>query len=123
MPKVLAWSSNASENPIGAEYIIMEKVGGVQLNKVWPRMNIKQRFELVKTISRYQKAWMSKTFTQYGSLYYSKDLQSNSGCILVNEDGSQFEDDRFAIGPSTGRGFLDDGRIDVDFDRGPCKIF
>lgn len=88
MPKVLAWSSNASENPIGAEYIIMEKVRGVQLDNVWPRMDIKQRFELVKTIARYQKAWMSKSFTKYGSLYYSKDLQS-SGCILVNEDGSQ----------------------------------
>ncbi|GFN11009.1 phosphotransferase enzyme family protein [Aspergillus tubingensis] len=97
VPKVLAWSSNASENPIGAEYIIMEKVRGVQLDNVWPRMDIKQRFELVKTIARYQKAWMSKSFTKYGSLYYSKDLQS-SGCILVNEDGSQ---------------------IDVDFDRGP----
>ncbi|GAT25167.1 phosphotransferase enzyme family protein [Aspergillus luchuensis] len=109
VPKILAWSSNASENPVGAEYILMEKVGGIQLNKVWPRMNIKQRFELVKTIARYQKAWMSKSFIQYGSLYYSKDLQSNSGCILVNEDGSRFKDDRFAIGPSTGRGFLDDG--------------
>ncbi|PWY77778.1 phosphotransferase enzyme family protein [Aspergillus eucalypticola CBS 122712] len=101
VPKVLAWSSNASENPVGAGYIIMEKVGGIQLNKVWPRMNIKQRFELAKTIARYQKAWMS------------------NGCILVNEDGSQFKDDQFAISPSTGRGFLDDGRIDVDFDRGP----
>ncbi|PYH34771.1 phosphotransferase enzyme family protein [Aspergillus neoniger CBS 115656] len=84
VPKVLAWSSNASENPVGAEYIIMEKVGGIQLNKVWPRMNINHRFELVKTIARYQKAWMSKSLIQYGR-----------------------------------RGFLDDGRIDVDFDRGP----
>lgn len=101
----------------------MEKVGGVQLDKVWPRMDIKQRFELVKTISGYQKAWMSKSFTQYGILYNSKDLQSSRGCIFMDEDGSQFEDDRFAIGPSSERGFLDDGRIDVDFDRGPCKIF
>ncbi|PYH72743.1 aminoglycoside phosphotransferase family protein [Aspergillus vadensis CBS 113365] len=110
VPKVLAWSSQANKNPVGAEYIIMEKVGGVQLDK---------RFELVKTISGHQRAWMSKSFTQYGSLYYSKDLHSSRGCIFMDEDGSQFEDDRFAIGPSTGRGFLDDGRIDVDFDGGP----
>ncbi|KAI2825000.1 hypothetical protein CBS147321_5919 [Aspergillus niger] len=119
VPKVLAWSSKADGNPVGSEYIIMEKVGGVQLDKIWPQMDIKKRFELIKTISRYQKAWMSKSFTQYGSLYFSSDLQDHRGCIIVNEDGSQSEYDRFAIGPTTGREFLDDGRIDVDFDRGP----
>ncbi|KAL3250473.1 hypothetical protein ABHI18_011187 [Aspergillus niger] len=119
VPKVLSWSSKANENPVGAEYVIMEKVGGVQLGKVWPRMNFEQKFELVKTLCGYQKAWMSKSFTQYGGLYYSNDLQSNRGCILVDEDGSQSRDNRFAIGPTTGRQFLDHGRIDVNFDRGP----
>ncbi|GKZ23147.1 hypothetical protein AbraIFM66951_002084 [Aspergillus brasiliensis] len=119
VPKVLAWSSRASENSVGAEYIIMEKIGGVQLDKVWPQMDIKKRFELVKTISGYQKAWMSRSFTQYGSLYYSGDLQDHRGCIIVNEDGTQSQNHRFAVGPTTGRQFLDDGRIDVEFDRGP----
>lgn len=121
VPKVLAWSSKAKENPVGAEYIIMEKVSGVQLDKVWQKMSIKDRFEIVKTISRYQKAWTSTAFAQYGSLYYSSDLDISNGCVLVNEDGSEVNDCRFAVGPSTGREFLDDGRIALDFDRGPCK--
>lgn len=114
MPKVLAWSSKAEDNSVGAEYIIMEKVAGIQLSKVWPTMGIKERFELVKTISGYQKNWMSTPFTQYGSLYYSSDMEYSDRCDLVTEHH------RFAVGPSTGRESLDDGRIALDFDRGPC---
>ncbi|KAL5047303.1 hypothetical protein BDW71DRAFT_196760 [Aspergillus fruticulosus] len=119
VPKVLAWSSKAQDNSVGAEYIIMEKVAGVQLSKVWPTMDIKERFEFVKTISGHQKSWMSKSFTQYGSLYYSSDMKYSDGCDLVKGSMSIPEHHRFAVGPSTGREFLDDGRIALDFDRGP----
>ncbi|OJJ42964.1 hypothetical protein ASPZODRAFT_154943 [Penicilliopsis zonata CBS 506.65] len=118
VPKVLAWSSKLEDNPVGAEYIIMEKVAGVQLSTVWPAMGIKERFELVKTISGYQKAWMSKSFTQYGSLYYS-DIEDSDVCALAKRGSSITKHRRFAVGPSTGREFLDDGRIGLDFDRGP----
>lgn len=120
MPKVLAWSSRAEENLVGAEYIIMEKVAGVQLSKVWPTMGIRERFELVKSISGYQKSWMSTSFTKYGSLYYSSDMEYSYGCDLVKGSMSIPNHHRFAVGPSTGREFLDDGRIALDFDRGPC---
>ncbi|RAQ44152.1 hypothetical protein AFGD_012537 [Aspergillus flavus] len=119
VPKVLDWSSKATENSVGAEYIIMEKVEGVQLDKVWPNLDIKARFEAVKSISRYQKAWMSTSFTQYGSLYYSSDLGKTDGCVLLKEDGSEVKEHRFAVGPSTGREFFDDGRAALEYDRGP----
>jgi hypothetical protein len=57
VPKVLSWSSNATDNPFDAEYIIMEKVPGIQPDEVWPSMHIKDKFELVKSISGYQKAY------------------------------------------------------------------
>jgi hypothetical protein len=119
---VLAWSSRGEGNPVGAEYIIMEKAAGVQLDKVWPKMGIKDRFEVVKAISWCQKAWMSTSFAQYGSLYYSSDLDDSDACVLAKENGSDVQDRRFAVGLSTGRESLDDGRIALDFDRGPCKI-
>ncbi|KAJ5558481.1 kinase-like domain-containing protein [Penicillium sp. DV-2018c] len=122
VPKVLAWSSKAEDNSVGAEYIIMEKVAGVQLSQVWPMMGIKDRFELVKTISGYQKAWMSIPFIQYGSLYYlyySPDVEDFDGRDLVKGVLPIPGHRRFAVGPSTGREFLDDGRIVFDFDRGP----
>lgn len=64
----------------------MEKVAGVQLGKVWPKMKIKDRFEVVKAISGYQKSWISRSFAQYGSLYYSSDLENPDGCVLMRGD-------------------------------------
>lgn len=122
VPKVLAWSSKAKENPVGAEYMIMEKAAGAQLNEFWPNMNIEARFEVVKTIAGYQHAWRSISFAQYGSLYYSRDLDHPKTCVLTRSDGSLVTEPSFAVGPSTGRDHFDDGRIAVDFDRGPCKF-
>ncbi|KAF9249028.1 hypothetical protein DTO013E5_8541 [Penicillium roqueforti] len=45
-PCVLAWSSKAGENAVGAEYIIMEKVGRIQLGHAWDKMGIEDRFEI-----------------------------------------------------------------------------
>ncbi|KAF2685338.1 hypothetical protein K458DRAFT_403544 [Lentithecium fluviatile CBS 122367] len=42
--------------------------------------------------------------------------------LYVDADGINVVDERFAVGPSTGREFLDDGRATINFDRGPCKI-
>jgi len=110
-------------NAVGAEYIIMEKVSGIELEQVWPSMNIKARFAVVKAIAGFQKAWTSVSFNKYGSLYYSNDLEgtSNSEPLYVDENGFAITDERFAIGPSTGRESNDNGRATIDFDRGPCK--
>jgi hypothetical protein len=47
VPKVLAWSSDAS-NQIGTEYIIMEEVPGVQVFKKWDDMGEYNRISLIK---------------------------------------------------------------------------
>ncbi|KAL5332899.1 kinase-like domain-containing protein [Aspergillus crustosus] len=116
VPKMHAWNSNATGSPVGAEYVIMEKVSGVQLEHVWSELPIEDKFEVVKTISRYQKAWMSVSFPAYGSLYYADDLNPSGKGLLVDEATSNSP---FAVGPSTGRGFFDDGKSALDFDRGP----
>lgn len=46
VPKVLAWSSDPT-NPVGAEYIIMEKASGIQLFGTWGAMDDSDRFGLV----------------------------------------------------------------------------
>ncbi|KAF2496248.1 hypothetical protein BU16DRAFT_526753 [Lophium mytilinum] len=121
VPKVLTWSSKAEENPIGAEYIIMEKVPGIELELVWPGMNIKDRLALTKTIAGFQKAWTSVSFKKFGSLYYAKDLDESTGNepLYVDENGIDITDKRFAIGPSTGRESIDNGRATIKFERGP----
>ncbi|KAJ5594706.1 uncharacterized protein N7459_000914 [Penicillium hispanicum] len=119
VPRVLAWCSKAKQTSVGAEYIIMEKAEGAQLSNFWPGMEIESRLEIVKAMSRYQKSWMSTSFTKYGSLYYSPDLTHNAECFLVNTHGIPTKEPRFAIGPSTGRDQVDHSRIGIDFDRGP----
>ncbi|KAI4173635.1 MAG: hypothetical protein LQ343_002810 [Gyalolechia ehrenbergii] len=119
-PKVLTWNANA-RNSVGAEYILMEKMAGIQLHQVWPSLDIKGRFVVVKALARYQKTWMSASFSRIGALYYSKDLQGSHSldCTYTNADGQEIKDTRFAIGPCTGREFFDNGRATVEFDRGP----
>ncbi|KAG6298268.1 hypothetical protein E4U45_005206 [Claviceps purpurea] len=59
-------SSRAEETPIGAEYILMEKMEGVELEEVWPEMEIEDRLEVVKAVAAYQLSWASVSFEQYG---------------------------------------------------------
>ncbi|KAJ8067351.1 hypothetical protein OCU04_004704 [Sclerotinia nivalis] len=111
----------AQENPVGAECIIMEKVPGIELERVWPSMGIKDRFTLVKAIAGFQKVWASVSFKKFGGLYYTKDLEERTGNELLYTDanGVDITNAKFAIGPSTGRELIDNGRATIDFDRGP----
>jgi hypothetical protein len=46
----------AQENPVRAEYIVMEKVPGNELERVQPNMKLADRLTLVKAIAGFQKA-------------------------------------------------------------------
>jgi len=124
VPRVFAWSSKARENPVGAEYIIMEKVPGIELERVWPSMRIGDRLTLIKAIAGFQNAWTSVSFKKFGGLYYAKDLEERTGNepLYIDANGNDITDAKFAIGPSTGRESIDNGRASINFDRGPCKI-
>ena len=100
----------------------MEKLSGVPLDRVWGTMDIKDRLSIVKVITRHQKAWMSFSFKQFGSLYYAQDLNGHAqGPLYDDPQGFATTNSTFAVGPSTGRELTDDGRASVEFDRGPCK--
>lgn len=62
LPKVYAWDSRLENNQVGAEYIIMEKVRGIELEQVWHNLLLRERFKIVKTIASCQKAWCSTSF-------------------------------------------------------------
>ncbi|TVY15392.1 Altered inheritance of mitochondria protein 9 [Lachnellula arida] len=119
VPKVLAWSSRAKETEVGAEYIIMEKVTGIPLEDVWSVMDLEGQTSIIQTIGEYQKSWMSTTFNQYGSLYFSKDLEDGKSVTYTNSNGDEVVDHQFSIGPTVSRQSNDHGRADISFDRGP----
>ncbi|KJX96292.1 phosphotransferase enzyme family protein [Zymoseptoria brevis] len=123
LPEVYAWSSRAQETLVGAEFILMEKVNGVELERFLPGMRIQDRLEVVKTIAEYHKSWASVSFEQFGSLYFAEDVGTLRlpPLAYLDQEGRKVSDPRFVVGPSTGREMFDDGRAGIEFDRGPWK--
>ncbi|PYI14738.1 hypothetical protein BO99DRAFT_484989 [Aspergillus violaceofuscus CBS 115571] len=101
-PRVYTWNSRANSNPVGAEFIIMEKIKGVPLFQVWSTMTLPQKLQL------------SVLFLHYGSLYYTEDTQPPAGNHFV-KDSQAVRNSGFAISPATGRDWCDAGRSDLDF--------
>ncbi|KAI7471515.1 hypothetical protein KC351_g12093 [Hortaea werneckii] len=120
-PRVYAWCNNAQETPVGAEYIIMERVEGVPLDTVYGYMPVEDRFAVTKTISNYQNTWASTAFETYGSLYHAHDFPNGKPLRFTDGNGAIREDASFSIGPTTGRDWNDDGRLSISFDRGPWR--
>ncbi|GAB1217885.1 hypothetical protein ATERTT37_007128 [Aspergillus terreus] len=118
-PKVYAFSSSA-DNPVGAEYIIMERSQGVELSKHWDEIRGPAKFEIVKQLVQFEKSLSSSHFPMYGTLYYAKDLPGVSpGPIIQFTSENAAIKPVFAAGPTTNRTFFDDGRDAVSVDRGP----
>lgn len=122
-PEVYAWNSNAVENPVGAEYIIMEEARGVPLSHKWLTLDGDDKLNLIEKIVEIESILVSTSFRESGSLYYTKDLEhpARKDVLYTNTAGSPTVNTQFSIGPTTDRKFFDEGRADVDFDRGPCE--
>ncbi|KAL4946504.1 hypothetical protein BDV06DRAFT_208629 [Aspergillus oleicola] len=121
VPKIFSWNSS-TDNPVAAEYILMENARGVSLSKIWDNLDVDLQFNVLKKIAMYQRVWSDVSFSKYGSLYYSQDIsQSDSSLRYTNQDGKEITDERFAVGPSVSRKNVDCGRADLGFDRGPWR--
>jgi hypothetical protein len=114
-PKVYAWCSTKA-NPVGSEYIIMEKLSGIPLGDVWYSMTPKEHHKVMKKIVHWEAQLMSLNFPAHGSIYYRKDLTSEKKIPLPGQ-----KDVEFCIGPSSHYSWWHDGRSTLDIDRGPCK--
>ncbi|TFK50483.1 phosphotransferase family protein [Heliocybe sulcata] len=117
-PAILDWSSQAGENPAGAEYIIMEKAAGVELSTVWSKLSEAQRDGFLARWVTLEKALMARLSGGYGSLYYKGDVDSKQTRDLYVNGVLEPE---FVLGPSVERQFWSGERLDMDLDRGPWK--
>jgi hypothetical protein len=50
IPHIYGWNSSSSlkTNPVGVEYIIMERVQGVELNRCWKTLSRKEMLTIIK---------------------------------------------------------------------------
>ncbi|KAI9923366.1 hypothetical protein MW887_010469 [Aspergillus wentii] len=117
-PCVYSWNSQAKSHPVGAEFIIMDKIEGVPLSQVWDTLKLPQKLQVLLAMTRLQKQWLGVSFSHYGSLYYAGDVQPPAESHYV-KDGKAIRDSEFAIGPVTGRDWVDAGRSILDIERGP----
>jgi hypothetical protein len=101
----------------------MEFIRGVPLQNVWTSFAAYSRLKIVLQIFRYVKSWLQASFPQFGSLYYTSDVPGRlPDYLYVDAEGTKVVDDRFAVGPAIGREWVDEGRVLLDCDRGPCKF-
>ncbi|KAE8353819.1 kinase-like domain-containing protein [Aspergillus coremiiformis] len=109
VPKVLAYSPT-SDNPIGAEYILMERVEGESLSSRWLSLTTDEVKDIMTQIADMERKIFDFHFPAYGSLYYKKDLDGETQ-IPIMED--------FVIGPVSARQFWHGERSKTEIDRGP----
>lgn len=99
----------------------MEKVNGVTLQTMLPQMDLRKRWAVAKAVAKYQLQWAEVDFKSFGSLYYRSDLPAHSATSMELLESSEYDMERFAVGPTTGRHFNDYVRMPVKFDIGPCQ--
>ncbi|ORY16031.1 hypothetical protein BCR34DRAFT_640576 [Clohesyomyces aquaticus] len=99
-PLVYGWSSYI-DNPVNAEYILMERSEGVELGKAWHDIPWTERYEVVKSLAGYEKAFVSANLSMYGSLYYAKYLLNLSPSQFISSVESTEEGEAFVVGPTT----------------------
>ncbi|KMQ48464.1 hypothetical protein HL42_0925 [Trichophyton rubrum] len=117
VPRVFAWNSQASENPVGAEYIVMEKAAGSSLAQIWPRLSNEEKREIIQAMVSFDVKMLNHPLGGIGSLYYPRDIPSGTNQLPAL--GMNDACGRWVLGPTTDRRFFDDGRGELSLDRGP----
>ncbi|KAL4783168.1 kinase-like domain-containing protein [Aspergillus varians] len=82
VPRVHAYSTDA-KNPVGSEYIIMEKLSGQPLGDRWFDLSDKQRLKVLLQLVQLEAKLHTIELPASGSIYYSKDLPSDLPRIVI----------------------------------------
>lgn len=130
IPRIYSWSSEAS-NSVGAEYILEEKAPGQPLGKIWDKLSLEAKLDMVNQVVDIEKKFASISFPKHGCIYYEADLRSSPGQYerLDLNDSSKFESFQskdpplFAIGPSASPNHWEREKAKMKLDRGPCKFW
>lgn len=121
---MLDWNSRlGSENPIGAEYILMQKLPGVPLDTARESNEFSRHhmIALARQVFELQKSLLDMTFRNIGSIYYKGDVVPSKDFVYSNPEGGEINDSRFVIGPMMGPQWVSNGRCTLECDRGPCE--
>ena len=122
VPKVFGWSASADGTDVGAEYILMEKVEGVEVHKRYKDLK-SEAVDLIYQISAMERVFVCHRFSQMGSLYYKEDVENALQSRPLYAEGPEDNaSERFRIGPYVDWEVWRGTRANVEADRGPCMF-
>ncbi|KAK2759064.1 Phosphotransferase enzyme [Arachnomyces sp. PD_36] len=121
-PKVYGWSSMAN-NPVGAEYIVMELAPGIGLDSKWFELTKKQQLSVATDVVDIEQKLFAIPFSSIGSIYFKKDLPSHlqSDLYLPGTADPDGDSEQFCIGPTSDYMFWHGKRAEMGLDCGPWK--
>jgi hypothetical protein len=61
VPRVLAWSAT-DQNPVQAEYIIIEEASGIQLHEVWEDLPLRKKSDIIREFVDIERRLLSISF-------------------------------------------------------------
>lgn len=117
VPKVFDYSTT-TENPVGAEYMIMEKVAGKQLGDVWYIMSEEERLKMILQVVEMETKLFSIQLPASGSIYYKHDLAAGTESINLPVPGGAGS---FCIGPDAHYTWWHNERSSLPVERKPCE--
>lgn len=82
VPRVYAYSTDA-ENPVGSEYIIMEKLSGTPLGSCWFDLPDQKRLKVLLQLVQLEAKLHNIELPASGSIYYTRDLPPGSPSTAI----------------------------------------
>ncbi|KAJ1334143.1 phosphotransferase [Microdochium nivale] len=134
VPRTVAWQTSRA-NPLGYEWVLMDKVPGVQLAQLWDHMPLQKKFAFADSMAVFMnQLWSCELkFTEIGSLYHrmpagqeNTDLDTAHSYPFLTPATtpnipSANKDQRFRVGPAIDGAFYNGRRIHLGSYRGPFK--
>lgn len=117
VPKIYDYSTT-SQNPVGCEFIIMERVAGKELRHVWSKETPQQRLKMVEQVVKMESLLFSIKLPASGSVYYKRDLPADVETVDIPGIGGL---DGLCIGPEVKLRWWDKERAQLPVDRKPRK--
>ncbi|KAK0268280.1 hypothetical protein LTS00_017612 [Friedmanniomyces endolithicus] len=116
VPKVFDYSADAT-NPVGTEYIFMEKVPGKPLGDAWFTMSEKERMKVLSAIVDCEAKIFAIDLPASGSIFYEKDLLQSMDREPLSSTESTSR--ALCVGPDVSLKFWFEDRSALEIQRRP----
>lgn len=117
VPIVYAFESSA-DNELGYEWILMQKLPGVQYCKVDDELDMDSRLSIARKIADWVHQLSQHRFTDIGSLYFSDTKHTHGEDEREGTEKDKGED-TFKLGRLVNQYYMGDWRHDYQHERGP----